>query len=396
MTKPKFLRYLSNCNVDKQQALDAARKYVSLGNQEETSYLYRKPFSESSHAAFYSEMYQVLNLIQVMELKSGAAVLEVGSGPGWVTEILALLGYAVHALDPSQDMHDISKQRFLGLAAHYKLQSPPKILYHSCALEDGLDLPDFTFDGTLFHASLHHIVNELVGLKECFRLLKPGGVLAISEWAWKPGDINLETQLDAAMARFGTLENPFTQEYIEWILKAVGFVHIVRYHGINGFFPDISGDRKLRDIAQSPASSTNNLTCIRPFSIQSTADKNVLLDTKAELKVLSSFISADRSSITINLLAKNIGKTMWVSRGFGKVRLSFFSGELGSNSFKEAGRFDLPSNVSPGEETKLTANFCFEAGKARGEWFVGLLAEGNFWFDCGSAKPIDYVKLYRT
>lgn len=386
MGKPKHMRYLTGSSFNKEQLLGAAKSYVAKKENAELSYLYTKPFSESSHEAFFSEMYQVLNLIQSMGIQSGDTVLEVGSGPGWVTEILALLGCSVHALDPAEDMHTISKERFVGLRTHYKIEKLPLIAYHSCALEDGLDLPDAIFDGVLFHASLHHIIDEVAGLRECFRLLKPGGVLAVSEWAWKPGDTALERLLDAEMARYGTLENPFTQEYLEWLLTSVGFVDLERYHAINGLFPKDYGDRKLKDVAQGPASVTNNLTCIKPRGFPSTSEKKPLVGTSAELEILNKVVSADGFSLKIQ--AKNTGQTLWVKHGFGAVRMSLFAGDLGSSNFVEAGRFDLPNEVWPGESVIMTINLGLDATNLRNDWFAGLLAEGNFWFDRGSAKPI--------
>ncbi len=388
MDKPKHMRYLSGRSIHKAELLAAAKSYVANKDKGELAYLYSKPFVESSHKAFFEEMYPVLNIIQSMGLKSGDTVLEVGSGPGWVTEILVLLGCSVHALDPAEDMHAISKERLVGLKAHYKIESLPLIKYHSSALEDGLDVPDATFDGVLFRGALHHIIDEVAGLRECLRLLKPGGILAVSEWAWKPGDFELERQLNAEMERFGTLENPFTQEYLDWLLASIGFVDVVRYHEINGLFFKDMGSCLLKDIAQAPASVTNNLTCIKPRGYPSTSEKTSLAATRAELEVIDRAVSAEEFSLKISILAKNTGETLWVSRGFGAVRVSLFAGKLGSPDFVESGRFDLSNDVWPGEKITMTVEMSLDATNARKDWSVGLLAEGNFWFDSGSAKPI--------
>jgi ubiquinone/menaquinone biosynthesis C-methylase UbiE len=374
--------------MDKAKLLDAAKSYIAKRDSVEVGYLYTKPFSESSHKAFFTEMYQVLNLIESMGLKSGAAVLEVGSGSGFVTEILVLLGCSVHAVDPAEDMHAIAKERLVGLKAHYRIKNLPPITYHTTALEDGLDLPDATFDGVLFHASLHHIIDEVAGLTECFRLLKPAGILGVSEWAWKPGDFEIERQLEAEMQRFGTLENPFTQEYLDWLLASIGFVDVVRYHAINGLFLKAMGNRMLKDIAQGPASATNILTCIKPRGCPSTSEKTAQIITTAELEIVDKAVSADGFSLIISILAKNTGQTLWVGRGFGAVRVSLFAGMLGSPDFVEAGRFDLSNDVWPGEKIRMTVELSLDATNSRKDWSVGLLSEGNFWFDTSSAKSI--------
>lgn len=55
------------------------------------------------------------------------------------------------------------------------------------------------------------------------------------EGAWQPGARAMEQALIAEMASFGTLENPFTQAYLDEVLKTAGFVEIRRYGGVNGF-----------------------------------------------------------------------------------------------------------------------------------------------------------------
>jgi hypothetical protein len=38
------------------------------------------------------------------------------------------------------------------------------------------------------------------------------------------------------MERFGTLESSFNEECSDWLFASIGFVDVVRYHGINGLF----------------------------------------------------------------------------------------------------------------------------------------------------------------
>jgi SAM-dependent methyltransferase len=55
-------------------------------------------------------MYAILNTVQAMRLLPSALVMDVGSGPGWVTQILVGLGYRVVALDPSRVMNDLARR----------------------------------------------------------------------------------------------------------------------------------------------------------------------------------------------------------------------------------------------------------------------------------------------
>ena len=95
-------RFLSD-NVDAAAAyLDAARRYASQQSGFEREWLHRKPFDpRAGNEQFYLQVYAVMNLLRVMEIAPGGRVLEVGSGPGWVSELLQRVeasGYKAVAL----------------------------------------------------------------------------------------------------------------------------------------------------------------------------------------------------------------------------------------------------------------------------------------------------------
>ena len=69
------------------------------------------------------------------------------------------------------------------------------------------------------------------------------------------------------MERFGTLESPFTFEYLEFALRETGFTDIVRYHGVNGFYPVEAENAPLREVADLSARFCNNVTAKRPAMV---------------------------------------------------------------------------------------------------------------------------------
>ena len=71
-----------------------------------------------------------MNLLRAMGVTPGGRVVEVGSGPGWVTEILLALGYEVDAVEPSEDMIAIAKERIAHARAHYHLGPLPRADFH--------------------------------------------------------------------------------------------------------------------------------------------------------------------------------------------------------------------------------------------------------------------------
>ena len=172
------------------------------------SWLLCKPYvRKPGNNEFYDELYQVMNLLRAMEIPYGGKVLEVGSGPGWVTEILVALGCEVHALEPSGEMIDIARARMVRAIEHWQLQNPPPFEFFCQTLEE-CNLPENEneneYDGVFFHAALHYIIGEKVGLSQCYRLLKLGGVLGASEAAWEPG-----TEIRGRLRRGnGAIRNP--------------------------------------------------------------------------------------------------------------------------------------------------------------------------------------------
>jgi 2-polyprenyl-3-methyl-5-hydroxy-6-metoxy-1,4-benzoquinol methylase len=262
---PAQKRFLSGQPRRTEAFLQGAKNYVGNLDPFAHDYLFQKPtgFSTAAHTAFFSEMYQVLNLLKAMAVPPGGRILEVGSGPGWVTETLVTLGYEVDAIEPSEDMIGIARERVASRVRHHHLQNPPRATFHCVTLEECL-LPDASFDAILFHAALHHVIDEEKGIAQCFRMLKPGGVLGVSEAAWRPGDRTQEAGFEAEMARFGTLENPFTRSYLDFLLATHGFREVQRYHGVNGLYPVEMGHVSLAAAAQAPARTSNTLTARKP------------------------------------------------------------------------------------------------------------------------------------
>src|SRR5262245_11853724 len=181
-----------------------ANEYVAKLAPGNFDYLHLKPYDPApGNASYYRELYQVLNILRAMDMTPGGRILEVGSGPGWVTEILAALRFCVDCVEPSEDMIRVARDRLNACRQHHRIKEPFRVTFHRQPLED-CDLPDESFDGILFHESLHHIIDEDAGLSRCFRALVPGGVVGVSgDTVWRPENYLLEEELQIEMDRFG-------------------------------------------------------------------------------------------------------------------------------------------------------------------------------------------------
>jgi SAM-dependent methyltransferase len=387
--KPTHRRFLPDSTRVAESYLDAARKYMSKMSGFELEWLYRKPYDpRSGNEQFFLQAYAVMNLIQTMKIPQVGRVLEVGSGPGWVSELLMLLGYEVDGIEPCEELVAVANERIHNAVRHYRIAEPPRVEFHVTTLE-GSELAPEAFDAVLFHDALHHVIDEKAAMERCFRCLKPGGVLGISEDAWRPGNRMQESALEKEMNRFGTHESPFTQEYLDDLLTRHGFVDIERYHAVNGFFPSEMGRVSLAEAADSPASRTNNLTARKP-SLKGPSTVDFEASTRAKIEIVEKTFHETDRRIHLRIRLANIGATVWLhrQRKSGWVTLAVRTENLGAPDCREAlPRHKLTENILPGEHLMLELDFYLPEGFERDRWYLDLVNEGLFWFSERGTDP---------
>jgi ubiquinone/menaquinone biosynthesis C-methylase UbiE len=125
-------------------------------------------------------------LAERLELKEDHNVLEIGPGPGFFSIKIAQKvnrGKLVLA-DIQKEMLEKSKKRI-------DKKGLKNVEYKLC---DGnsLDFPDETFDRIFMVTVIGEVENKDNYLKEIFRILKPGGILSISELAGDPDKLSME------------------------------------------------------------------------------------------------------------------------------------------------------------------------------------------------------------
>lgn len=374
-------RYLSDQAEKYQQFLKAATEYAQHFEANDFDWCYRKPFDRMpGHPYFLSAMPILCGALQVMNLHIGATILEVGSGPGWLTEMLVALGYRVVALDPAAAMHTLSRRRLKRAADHLRLPLPLPVTYLAEPLEE-CSLPEASVDGVLFYESLHHIVDERAGLTQAFRVLRPGGVLAVAgEWAWVPGHTQLEADIEAEMAEYGTLENPFTHEYLDWLLAGTGFERVARYHALSGFFPIDQGGRTIAEASRSPASVTNCLTARKPKGNEPDTTANPTAPVNASVVIRSACLTPDRMAL-IDFTVINSGPTVLLAQQPGDLN-GFITVSLchdPDGSLTEAGRIALPQTLAPGQSINFGLTIRLPTGQPIDGWCLALVNEGHHW-----------------
>lgn len=120
--------------------------------------------------SFYSE--QVRNkALAVAGVKRGAVAADVGAGTGFITEALVRAGLWVIAVDQSEAMLAEMRRKFAGVSG----------IEHRLGDGEALPIPDETCDYAFANMFLHHVERPDRAIGEMVRILKPGGVLVITD-----------------------------------------------------------------------------------------------------------------------------------------------------------------------------------------------------------------------
>ena len=191
--------------------------------QDYVSTLYPKRYSGTGflyHSRIVTEM---LEGVKLKDGKYSDKVLDVGCGIGFVSRLYP--SFDIVGIDISDGM--------LANNPHKWLKAPA----------EAIPFPDNHFDFVVCRSLLHHLDDPTVGLREMFRVLKPGG-----KWVcWEPNHNALyETirHLFQGTDRFSHLHHSFDAEQLFYLISKAGFkITDKRYIGYFGYptlgFPDI-------------------------------------------------------------------------------------------------------------------------------------------------------------
>jgi SAM-dependent methyltransferase len=98
--------------------------------------------------------------------RPGPGLLNVGAGQGTFTRALEQRGFRVTSVEPSPRAVGLLRARVRGPVVD--------------ASAEALPFEDAAFDGAVLGEVLEHVEDDLAGLRETARVVRPGGVVAIS------------------------------------------------------------------------------------------------------------------------------------------------------------------------------------------------------------------------
>jgi 2-polyprenyl-3-methyl-5-hydroxy-6-metoxy-1,4-benzoquinol methylase len=155
-------------------------------------------------------------LIERAFIKPGMKVLEFGCGTGMFSRRLAEAGAILTAIDLSPD-----------LIAEAQKEPNPNITYQIGDIE-ALPFSDAAFDAVIGSSVLHHVQVEKA-LKNAFRVLKPGSMIAFAEPNMLNPQIAVQKNIPYIKRKMG--DSPDETAFFRWpmarLLKNLGFIDIV-------------------------------------------------------------------------------------------------------------------------------------------------------------------------
>jgi len=109
--------------------------------------------------------------IKEANIKANAVVADIGAGSGFISEGLLGLNVKIIAVDQSENMLEVMKNKFFNANnIEYRLGEA-----------ENLPIKDNEVDCAFANMFLHHVESPLKTIKEIYRILKPGGQLIITD-----------------------------------------------------------------------------------------------------------------------------------------------------------------------------------------------------------------------
>jgi len=359
-------------------------------------WLRTKPFSAPPNEELAQCLRTFAHMVELLQLGLRAQVLDVGCGPGWMSEFLARCGYWVTGVDISPDMIEIARARVEAIAEPVGEGLEPLAEFHAMHVRE---MPwTNRFDAAVLYDTMHHFDNELETLEVVRRTLVPGGQLYVHEGVKPPPGSEGERNLVAEMERFGTLESPFDPEYLVAVVEQAGFVDVRRLTEVDelievtqqpGLLDRFRPDR-LRARAHRQAALRADYNIVRAF--------NPIAEGATGRDAFSAAIRAEGDweaagpERALTLKVTNTGRAFWPAGRWypypnGSVTVGpYVAGPAGERQ-RELPRATLPRSVSPGETVSVELRLDREE-LGVGTFAVDLVREGVFWFSEVGSEPL--------
>jgi len=134
-------------------------------------------------------------LSEAARIQPGSQVLELGSGPGHVADLLFQAGAIVTGVDFSPKMVEVAQNKY------------PEITFRQADAEQ-LPFEAGSFDSVVANFVVHHLARPEIVFREVNRVLKPGGRFAFAVWGVPEEQSSIAAFFGAVMAHHDLEELP--------------------------------------------------------------------------------------------------------------------------------------------------------------------------------------------
>jgi SAM-dependent methyltransferase len=350
-----------------------------------------KPWSMPDQAA--KSLVKFGLILEGLDLGPTMRVLDFGAGTCWLSKLLWQLGCSVVSLEVSPAALELGRQLFEQFPVPY----PPQARWEPL-LYDGkrIELPDGSVDRIVMFDVFHHIPNPEAVAAECFRILRKGGIVAMSE---PVGAHSSTHESQHEMREYGVLENDLhVSELADTWIKA-------------GFSAPTFKVHTDAPLAISLADRQRCLEASPPVHVQSSirdamCNGAVLFFRKGErqldsrraeglshrMEILSQRLRLMPKQVySLPIRLWNNGRSTWLctnseDRGIVKIGSQLLHPETGA-MILDHGRWAIPHDVAPGESVVVKIPFSVEI---RGHFTVrfDLVSEFVAWFRVLGSKEV--------
>jgi SAM-dependent methyltransferase len=364
---------------------EAHRRYVERVGPGGELWLRTKPFSAAPGYELRECLRTFVHIVEQLDLGIRAQVLDVGCGPGWLSEFLARCGYWVTGVDVSQDMVRIARERIAAIDQPIGEGIEVRAEFYAMPV---LEMPwRQRFDAAVLYDAMHHFDDEVETLRVIRRMLVPGGRIFIHEGVRPEEGSEGERELIEEMEKHGTLESPFDPEYLVVVLEEAGFADVTRFAAVDDLL-DISYARaELQRIeARLNYPPMNTIIAVNAAAAE-------LPDFHARIEPAGSWQPAmDGQEMSLAISITNDGRSFWPTGSddpwaHGAVTIwPYLPSDDGAKI--PLYRLALPRSVSSGESVGVEIRVPRARIAAGGELGVDLVREGIAWFADYGSPPL--------
>jgi SAM-dependent methyltransferase len=364
---------------------EAHRRYVERVGPGGELWLRTKPFSAAPGYELRECLRTFVHIVEQLDLGIRAQVLDVGCGPGWLSEFLARCGYWVTGVDVSEDMVRIARERIAAIDQPIGEGIEVRSEFHAMPV---LEMPwRRRFDAAVLYDAMHHFDDEVETLRVIRRTLVPGGRIFIHEGVRPVEGSEGERELIEEMEKHGTLESPFDPEFLVAVLEEAGFADVTRYAAVDDLL-DISYARAELQRIETRLNypPMNTIIAVNPTEAE-------LPGFHARIEPAGSWRPGmDGQEVSLEISITNDGRSFWPTGSddpwaHGVVTIwPYLPSDDGAKT--PLYRLALPRSVSSGESVSVEIRVPRARIAGGSDLGVDLVREGIAWFADYGSPPL--------